>query len=142
MQLFFSPLSLTLMAMLSGCVTPEPEIPGCRSKECVAIGSPQDIGLQPGDLIITPLEVLEDSRCPIEAECIWAGRVRVKSKLQLGHELIDVELSTEKPLRINGGMLSIAEVAPEASTQRSPIPKEAYRFGFTFAPDIMEPPKA
>ena len=99
-----------------------------------------EVGLNHGDLVVTPLEVLEDSRCPIEAECVWAGRVRVRSELQLGHEFIELELDSSSPQRINGGMLAITEIAPDASTQWSPIPPAAYRFGFSFAPDIMESP--
>ena len=142
MQLFIAPLALALLAPLSGCMTAgtEPEIPGCRGMECVALGEAQELGPQPGDLIVTPRAVIEDSRCPIEADCVWAGRLRLKADVQLGHEVITVELATDEPLRINGGMLSIAEVAPDASVEWTPIPPEAYRFGFAFGPDIMETP--
>src|SRR3546814_10221521 len=27
---------------------------------------------------VQPVEVVEDSRCPMNARCVWAGRVRVK----------------------------------------------------------------
>lgn len=142
MQLIGSSFAIGLLASLSGCVTGEEpkEIPGCRTMDCVALGEAQDVGLEEGDLVVTPLEVIEDSRCPIEAECVWEGRVLLKSELRLGHEVISVDLTTEEPLRINGGMLSIAEVAPEQSVEWSPIPLGSYRFGFRFAPDIMETP--
>lgn len=142
MQLIASSLALGLMASLSGCMTTEPEaeIPGCRTMECVAIGQSQDVGLNKGDLVVTPLEVIEDSRCPIEAECVWEGQVVLRAQLTLGHEVITVDLNTQEPLRINAGMLSIGEVAPEGSVEWMPIAAEAYRFGFTFAPDIMDTP--
>src|SRR3546814_6902911 len=28
--------------------------------------------------LVQPVEVVEDSRCPMNARCVWAGRVRVK----------------------------------------------------------------
>lgn len=143
MQLFGSSFTIALLSSLSGCVTGEEpqEIPGCRTAECVALGAPQDVGLEIGDLAVTPLEVIEDSRCPIEADCIWEGRVLLNSELRLGHEVITVTLDSGEPMRINGGMLSILEVAPDASVRWSPIPSESYRFGFGFAPDIMETPE-
>lgn len=142
MQLIETSFAFAIIASLSGCVTGQQpaEIPGCRTMDCAALGEPQEAGRYEGDLVMTPLEVIEDSRCPIEAECVWEGRVLLKSELRMGHEIITVELTTEEALRINGGMLSIAEVAPEQSVEWSPIPSENYRFGFRFAPDIMEPP--
>lgn len=124
-------------AVLPACSTAaeRPEIPGCRIMECVAIGEPQEVW---DGLSVTPLEVLEDSRCPIEAECVWEGRVRVAATLDLGHESISATIDSGEPLRIHGGFLSIAEIAPDMSTQWSPIDQKEYRFGFKFAPDIME----
>ena len=137
MKLIFASM---LASAVTGCVTPEPEreIPGCTSMECVAIGEAQQIGQYEGDLVVIPLEILEDSRCPIEADCIWEGRVRLKSELRIGHEIVTLELTTEEPLRIKGGMLSVGEVAPEVSSQWMPLEPEDYRFGFGFAPDIMD----
>lgn len=113
-----------------------PEKPGCRRMDCVAMGEPQVLS---AEFAVTPLKILEDSRCPIEAECVWAGRVRMKARLDLGHESTTVEISSDEPLHINGGMLSIAEIAPDMSSEWSPLEPSDYRFGFIFAPDIMDP---
>ena len=102
--------------------------------ECVGIGEP----FHTANITVTPLEVLEDSRCPIEADCVWEGRVRLKTQLDLGHETIFVTLDSSNPLRINGGFLSIGEVAPDMSNAWSPLRPEDYHFGFSFAPDIMQ----
>lgn len=130
-----------VLASLSGCVTNEAEreVPGCSRIDCVALGEAQEVGLAESDLVVKPLEILEDSRCPIEAECIWAGRVRIRAELTMGHETVISEMTTERPLRIHGGMLSIGEVAPEASGQWMPLTPSDYRFGFVFASDIMQP---
>lgn len=131
-------VTLLLAAALAACATAGAlEAPGCQTMDCVALGETQKVA----GIAVTPLEVLEDSRCPIEARCVWAGRVQVKSELQLGHEVITVELDSSEPLHIDAGMLSIAEVAPIASTKWSPIEPQHYRFGFAFAPDIMGAPE-
>ncbi len=45
------------------------------------------------DLEITFLEVLEDSRCPKNVECVWAGRARSLVKITSGDSSENVELS-------------------------------------------------
>ena len=35
-----------------------------------------------GGIYITPLEVLEDSRCPPDVNCVWAGQVTLKVRLE------------------------------------------------------------
>lgn len=39
------------------------------------LGQPQRVGR----LVVTPVAVEEDSRCPMNARCIWAGRVIVRA---------------------------------------------------------------
>src|SRR3546814_12270732 len=34
---------------------------------------------------VQPVEVVEDSRCPMNVRCVWAGRVRVKMLWLRGH---------------------------------------------------------
>ena len=36
-----------------------------------------------GTLAVTPLRVVEDSRCPINARCIWAGRLILTTAMTL-----------------------------------------------------------
>ncbi|HEY4515389.1 MAG TPA: hypothetical protein VJJ22_04550 [Candidatus Paceibacterota bacterium] len=35
-----------------------------------------------GDIAITPLEVIQDSRCATDVTCVWAGTVELKVKLE------------------------------------------------------------
>lgn len=124
--------ALPAAILLVACTTAaEPQVPGCYEGPCIAIGESQQL---PG-IVVEPLEVLEDSRCPIEADCIWEGEVRINTQLTLGHEVITSELTTQQPLRINGGDLHLVEVAPDASTQWPQLEDGNYRFRFAFVPD-------
>jgi len=81
---------------------------------------------------VTPLEVLEDSRCPINARCVWAGRVRVSVKIDLGSGSEEYIIGNDEPLRIADGYLSLDEVRPERVAGK-PVQPAEYRFGFSFA---------
>ena len=84
---------------------------------------------------VTPLEVLEDSRCPINARCIWAGRVRLSVKIDLGSRSEIREITTEEPLQVADGALSLVSVEPGLMAGQEAKPED-YRFGFQFAGGI------
>ena len=79
-------------------------------------------------LRVTPLRVLEDSRCPQNARCVWAGRVRLS--VRIGNATR--ELTLGQPVPMVGGTLSLAAVLPERTTRDAALPPRAYRFGFQF----------
>jgi hypothetical protein len=103
-------------------------MPGCHEGPCIAIGESQQFG----EMTVTPEEVLSDSRCPIEAECVWAGELKVRTRLNIGHETIRADITAWQPFTINGGTLLLAEVAPDASSQWPELQPKDYRFRFTF----------
>lgn len=61
---------------------------------------------------LTPLEVTEDSRCPIGVQCFWAGTVKVKTKTEsnLGGSVIIFELG--KPTVTGTEEITLREVQP------------------------------
>lgn len=125
------------LAALAACTTGaagDGEAPICRTTQCVALGNPQQVWR---DLVVTPLEVIEDSRCPKDVQCVWQGRLMLRAQLDLGHERVSVEIDSGKPLRIHGGFLSIAGIAPAVPVQGKPTRAKDYRFAFAFAPDVM-----
>ena len=83
--------------------------------------------------IIQPVKVLEDSRCPMNARCIWAGRVRVK---MLWHrptgEKQPFEVTLGEPARLADGTITLESVRPEKRTEATIKPQD-YRFSFRFA---------
>jgi hypothetical protein len=77
---------------------------------------------------VTPLRVLEDSRCPQNVRCIWGGQVRLSVRIDGATR----ELTLGKPVAVSGGQLRLAAVAPEIRSVGHRIPPRAYRFGFEF----------
>ena len=81
---------------------------------------------------VTPLKVLEDSRCPMNARCVWAGRTRVSIRIDLGSRSETREIATDAPIQVADGQLSLVEVQPDRMAGEETDPGK-YRFGFRFA---------
>ena len=81
-----------------------------------------------GPVKVTPLALVEDSRCPQGVQCVWAGRVRIASR----HGEATRELTLGQPVGVAGGAVTLVEVAP-AKRKDAAIPARDYRFGFRFA---------
>ena len=80
-------------------------------------------------LRIRPLKVIEDSRCPINVVCVWAGRLTVRTEIDggAGAEIPDLTLGV--PLDL--GELSVTLVSAEpAAIAGEPIKPAAYRFTY------------
>lgn len=80
---------------------------------------------------VTPLEVLEDSRCAKRAMCYWAGRVRIRVRVDLGARSEMHDLTLGAPVHVADGSLELVEVLPEKVQNRTILPED-YRFGFRF----------
>ena len=81
---------------------------------------------------VTPLQVLEDSRCPMNARCIWAGRTRISIRIDLGSRSETREIATDAPIQVADGQLSLVEVQPDLMAGEE-VDQGKYRFGFRFA---------
>jgi hypothetical protein len=128
------PIAFALILTCAGCAAqpnavattgvPNDGLSRARIGETVAVGGPK----------VTPLEVLEDSRCPMNARCVWAGRVRVRARIDLGSGSQTRELTQGEPVSIADGTLELVEVLPDrlAGENARPIAPADYRFGLRF----------
>jgi len=119
------PLILTPL-LLSACATtsqPEGErhLPSAAIGETVMVDGPQ----------LTVVELLEDSRCPADVQCIHAGRVRVRVALHLGAGDRMLDLTLGEPVQVADGALELVAVQPGRMTAEAIAPA-AYRFSFRF----------
>jgi hypothetical protein len=87
-----------------------------------------------GNVRVTPLRVLEDSRCPMEARCVWAGQVRLLVRITAGRNQTVRQITSNKPIVAGNGMLELVSVMPPKSTRHQIRPRE-YRFSFTYNRD-------
>lgn len=83
--------------------------------------------------LVQPVEVIEDSRCPMNARCVWAGRVRVKMLWIRGNgEKQPFEATLGEETQLADGKFTLESVRPEKMTNVT-IEPEDYRFSFRFA---------
>lgn len=120
-------VTLALVATLTaGCVT-APRVNADGSTEA-RLGQKVDLGGPK----VTLLKVLEDSRCPMEARCVWAGRVKLSVRIDLDSGTSVQELTSDKTLSVADGQLELLGTMPPTSTQR-PIAPGDYHFALKFS---------
>ena len=82
-----------------------------------------------GDLRLTFRSVEGDSRCPIDAVCVWAGDAEIALKIEQGSQAAVAALHTmlePKKTEWNGYTVSLVSVLP-APRAASPIDPKDYR---------------
>lgn len=76
---------------------------------------------------VRPESVIEDSRCPMNAHCVWAGRVVIEATVWQGRRAERRQLTFGKP---DADGLLLDTVEPGRTTDR-PITPRDYRFHFS-----------
>lgn len=105
---------------------------GCQTEEDVVTNPGLNDSVVMEDIIITPMEILEDSRCPLDVTCIWAGVLSVSVKLQDKNNLDDVAhavLNLTNEAFFNGKTITIKSVEPLPYSDVQISPKD-YKFEF------------
>ncbi|MBO9726619.1 MAG: hypothetical protein J7530_19780 [Novosphingobium sp.] len=80
---------------------------------------------------VTPLALLEDSRCAAGTQCVWAGRLRVRVRVDLGSGPREIDLTMGQPVQVADGQLDLLDALPHPVGGKKPAPL-AYQFGFRF----------
>ncbi len=82
------------------------------------------------DFSITPLSVVQDSRCPADVQCIQAGTVQVKASLSGGLGQYNATLELNKPFSNEEVTITLVSVTPSKVSTHQITPGE-YVFTFT-----------
>ncbi len=119
-------LPLIAALALAACATPPPPVP---PGPVAGLGEPADVN----GLRLRPQQVLEDSRCPANVECIWAGRFRLKVSIGApqGGEITQRDLTLGEPADVYGGRLTLIRVDPPKGASGS-LDQDSYQFTFAF----------
>lgn len=71
-----------------------------------------------GRITVKFVELIEDSRCPADVNCVWAGIARIKVRLIRGRKTSEVELNTmdKKSTLFHGWTFALTDLQPRQST--------------------------
>ena len=101
---------------------PDNGVPSQTDARTVLIETTIGEGARGLDVYVTPIELMEDSRCPVDVTCIWAGRVVVRVQLEsgLGTAVERFEVGTE--ITTEAEIVELVEVrpTPRSGTALSP----------------------
>lgn len=111
-------------ALLAGCAT----VPTANPDGFAGFEEPA----RAGRVVVRPDALVEDSRCPMNARCIWAGRVVIDTTVWIDSQKYPARLTLGEPFAIAGGQLVLDSVEPSRTTQDGAIPESQYRFHFDF----------
>ena len=115
-------IALPLLALLGACAT---------SDFAPLEGMPVALGetVRVGSLLATPSRVVEDSRCPVDVQCIQAGRLVVSTRLDGDGWRETVPLTLGEPYAVQGTTVTLVSGRPEKWSERR-RPRNEYRFIF------------
>lgn len=86
---------------------------------------------------ITPLEVIEDSRCPSDVVCIQAGTVRLRTSIVSSTETIEKIFTLNQSVTIGDQNIELIDVKPHTVSTK-PINKADYIFVFKILDYVPE----
>ena len=110
----------------SACPTPSTTPPSGTIVTVVVALNQSASGL---GVTVVPLEVTEDSRCPIGVMCIQAGTVRVRSTLSMPTGNISQVFTLNQPINTENATIELFEVAPIKRAGETFFASD-YRFSF------------
>ena len=138
MMRVFAPLALLAPGLLvSACtIVPDPvSIPPAPEGAAVALGQ----SVRVGDLSVTPLKVVEDSRCPINARCVWAGRLIVSTRIDGAGWRDTADIQLGETFGTHGRVIALASGEPGKTIDRETRAEE-YRFTYEAGWNVQTDP--
>ena len=125
-------LSLCATLFLGACTTAgePPRYRGALSAEgsSVSLHRPVEVGA----MIVTPLVLVEDSRCPTDTTCVWQGRVVIEARVDGPGWSETTTLTLNEPTLLHGMAVVLVGAEPYPVAGGAHLPGD-YRFTFASA---------
>ncbi len=131
MKRLYALVPLILLVAISGCRSG-----GAPGSHMASLD--QEIQLAPGEkaayqqqaLTVEFVRVVEDSRCPKDGTCVWAGEVKVQVETRLADAApVQHEIKAGEHASVGAFRVAIVSVQPERFMTRE-IPQAEYRVTF------------
>ena len=98
-----------------------------KAAEQVTLKTGQTKIARTGRITIKFLELIEDSRCPADVNCVWAGIARIEVRLTRNGKSAVFELNTnhrENPAVFQGYSVALSSLTPYPTSTSKPGPSE------------------
>lgn len=109
-------------------VGPTPQTGGGDENGTVEAGLGQTVSV--AGVTITPTQVLEDSRCPTDVQCIQAGTVRLQVSVVNGGKKSEQVLTLGEPVAVDKVVVTLVSVTP-AKVSTVTLHDADYHFEFS-----------
>jgi hypothetical protein len=81
-----------------------PQRPPVAEGEEFQLAQGESVGVKGGGFIIEFSKVLDDSRCPMNARCVWEGNARIALEVRESVRKQTIELNTSERFPTRGGV--------------------------------------
>ena len=102
--------------------------------DAIAVGTSATIN----GTVIGVLGLVEDSRCPVDVQCIQAGTVRVRASIDSYNK--DFTFTLLQPQVVGDATITLSAVIPAQKYSKQTVEPSDYRFIFTVVPKVAAPP--
>lgn len=123
-----SPQVVSPTATSTPQATTTPPVPAPAQSQTIEVGIGQTASAF--GVSITPKEVVEDSRCPSDVQCIQAGRVRVRADLVSGMGTASQVFLVGETITTEAEAVTLVEVKPATKISTVALKPSDYRFVF------------
>jgi len=119
-------LSLLLLSV-AACATVPPAPPG----PVAGLGQVAQVA----GVRIRPIALVEDSRCPVNVQCVWAGRLVILAQIDFngGGESFRGNMTLGEPVPLGAETVTLVAAVPPKLAGAATDPR-AYRFTFAVQP--------
>ena len=128
------PVPALLLCCLAGCGSPASTAPVMLELDVEGtLSAGATAPVKGTDLQVTFVGVIEDSRCPTDTTCVWAGEVNVKLSMKLGNQAaVESEVLEGRATLLEPYRLTVTRVLPEPVSTKKIQPGE-YRINLIVA---------
>lgn len=119
---------LVLILALAACrSTGEPAPRAASLNQEIQLAPNEQAAYGPQGLTVEFVRVVEDSRCPSDVECVWAGEVKVQVATRINDaEAVQHEIKAGEHASVGAFRVVVVKVEPIPVSTRQ-IPQEEYR---------------
>lgn len=116
-----------LLLPLAACtIIPDaPIVAGTPRAELTPVAIDQPVRV--GSVVVTPKRVVEDSRCPINARCVWPGRLIVETRVDGDGWRDTTNITLGETYATHGHVVALVSGEPGRMTNQETAPSQ-YRF--------------